>query len=75
MAADLIQIRLGIVGCGAISRLNIKGYIEDPRCKITALCDPIKERAMQKSIEWGIEDTVKIYTDYNDLLEDTTIDA
>ncbi len=75
MAQNPIPIRLAIVGCGAISRLNMKGYIEDPRCHITALCDPIKERAIQKAIEWGIEDTVKIYTDYNDLIEDTTIDA
>ena len=75
MSQNEKQIRLGIVGCGAISRLNVRGYIEDPRCNVVALCDPVRERAMEKATEWGIQDTVKIYTDYRDLLNDPWIDA
>ena len=75
MADNPTQIRLAIVGCGAISRLNIKGYLEDPRCRVTALCDPIRERAVQKATEWGIDREVKIYTNYDDLLKDPNIDA
>jgi predicted dehydrogenase len=73
MEVDMAKIRMAIVGCGSISRLNVPGYIEHSDCEIVALCDPIRERAEEKSKEWNI--TPNIYTDYQELLLDSSVDA
>ena len=67
------KVRLAIVGCGWISRLNAPGYLMHERCEVAALCDPIRERAEARASEWGIDP--KIYTRYADLLDDPEIDA
>lgn len=67
------RVRLAIVGCGTISRLNAPGYLRDDRCEVVALCDPVPERAETRASEWQI--TPKIYTDYEDVLGDPDIDA
>ncbi len=67
------KVRLGIVGCGYISVLNAPGYLQHERCEVAALCDPIRERAAGRAKEWGIDP--KIYTSYEDLLNDSEIDA
>ena len=66
-------IRLAIVGCGAISQVTGKGFIEHPNSEVYALCDPIRERAEQRAREWGIE--ARIYTSYDDVLNDSNVDA
>ncbi len=67
------KIRLAIVGCGTISKLNVPGYLQHPNCEVVALCDPLPERADQRAREWGI--TPRIYTDYAQVLNDSGIDA
>lgn len=67
------KIKIAIVGCGSISRLNVPGYLEHPNCEIVALCDPLIERAKEKAKEWNINP--KFYTDYQELLLDSSIDA
>ena len=67
------HVRLAIVGCGTISRLNAPGYLRDDRCDVVALCDPIRERAEECASEWRISPT--IYTDYEDVLDDPNVDA
>ena len=67
------KVRLAIVGCGYISVLNAPGYLEHERCEVVALCDPISERAEGRAKEWGIDP--KIYTRYEDVLNDSEIDA
>ena len=67
------HVRLAIVGCGTISRLNVPGYLRDDRCDVVALCDPIRERAEESASEWRISPT--IYTDYQDVLADPNVDA
>ena len=67
------KVRLGIVGCGTISQLNAPGYLEDERCDVVALCDPVEERARQRAAEWGIDP--RIHTSYEDLLNDSDVDA
>jgi len=69
----LDRVRLAIVGCGYISVLNAPGYLQHPRCEVAALCDPIRERAEGRAREWGIDP--KIYTRYEDVLDDPEIDA
>ncbi len=67
------KVKIGIVGCGTISRLNVPGYIEHPNCDVVALCDPVSERAESKAKEWGI--APKIFTDYDRLLSESGVDA
>ena len=67
------RVRLAIVGCGTISRLNAQGYLRDDRCEVVALCDPIRERAEARASEWRITPT--IYTKYEDVLADRSVEA
>lgn len=67
------RVRLAIVGCGTVSRLNARGYLQDDRCEVVALCDPIRERAEDRASEWRIAPV--IYTAYEDVLADPNVDA
>ena len=67
------RLRLAVVGCGTISKLNVPGYLQDDRCEVTALCDPMPERAETRAREWGIDP--RIYTRYEDVLNDSNVDA
>ena len=67
------RVRLAIVGCGTISQLNAPGYLEYDKCDVVALCDPVRQRAEGRAAEWGI--APKIYTRYEQVLEDPDIDA
>lgn len=67
------NIRLAIVGCGTISQLNVHGYLEHPNCDVIALCDPIEDRARIRARQWDINP--KIYTDFEQVLDDPDIDA
>ena len=67
------RVRLAIVGCGNISRLNAPGYLQHPRCDVVALCDTAPERAKQRAREWGIEP--RLYSDLAQVLNDRGVDA
>ena len=67
------RIRLAIVGCGNISQLNARGYLQHPRCEVVALCDTMRTRAETRAQQWGISPT--IYTDLAQVLNDPQIDA
>ena len=69
----MIKLRVGIVGCGSISNLNVPGYLKNSECEIVALCDTLPERAAAKAREWGI--SPKIYTDFNNIISDANVDA
>jgi predicted dehydrogenase len=66
------RVRLGVVGCGNIAKLNVPGYLEHDRCDVVAVCDPVAELAKQAAEEW---DVPKAYTDLDDLLADDDVDA
>ena len=67
------KVRLAIVGCGTISQLNVPGYLEHPDCEIVALCDLDETRAISKAKDWQIDP--RIYTNYDNLLADDSVDA
>ncbi|HEY7041909.1 MAG TPA: Gfo/Idh/MocA family oxidoreductase [Methylomirabilota bacterium] len=67
------RLRLAIVGCGNISRLNAPGYLQHPRCEVVALCDPRPERARRRAAEWGI--APRLYGDLAQVLDDPAVDA
>ncbi len=64
-------VHVAIVGCGRISDLHQMGYRDRTDARIVAVCDTNKTRARKKAKEWGVE---KVYTDYQQLLEDKNID-
>jgi predicted dehydrogenase len=64
-------IRVAIVGCGRISDLHQLGYRGREDARIVAVCDSNRRRASQKAKAWGVE---KVYSDYQQVLEDKTID-
>lgn len=69
------KLKIGIIGCGGIA--NNKHFpalkANSELCEIVAFCDLIEERATVAAREFGTKDA-KIYTDYNELLSDKTID-
>ena len=67
------KLRIAIVGCGTISRLNVPGYLRHERCEVTALCDPYRERAEARAADWGIDP--RIHTSYEQVLNDSNVDA
>jgi len=67
------RLRLAIVGCGNISRLNAPGYLQHPRCDVVALCDTLPGRAKRRAAEWGI--APRLYSDLAQVLDDPAVDA
>jgi predicted dehydrogenase len=66
------RLRMGIVGAGNISTLNVPGYLEHPKCDVLALCDPKVERGKARAEEWNIP---RVYDSLPALLQDEEIDA
>jgi predicted dehydrogenase len=66
------RVRLGVLGAGNIAAMNVRGYLEDPRCDVVAVCDTDEEVGRQAAKEWGVD---SFYTDLEDMLGDDSIDA
>ncbi len=68
------KLRIGIIGNGGICKgAHVRGYLQEDRVEIVALCDIIKERAEYVRDEYF--NNADVYTDYKELLKDETIDA
>jgi myo-inositol 2-dehydrogenase/D-chiro-inositol 1-dehydrogenase len=72
MSEKIDRPRIGIVGAGNIASLNVAGYLEDPRCEVAAVCDPVEGRAAAAAEAWGAGAS---YTDLDAMLADPGIDA
>ncbi|OPA74557.1 oxidoreductase [Paenibacillus selenitireducens] len=69
-------LKVGIVGCGGIANgKHIPNLSAQKNVEIVAFCDIIEERAIESARKIGKEDTIKIYTDYKELLKDSSIDV
>ncbi len=66
------RVRLGVIGAGNIAAMNVKGYLEDPRCDVVAVCDTDEAVGRQAAEDWGAE---AYYRDLSDLLAEDSIDA
>jgi len=64
-------LRIGLIGLGEISLIHEAGYNEDPRVKITALCDLDKSTAKSRAEPYG----ARYYSDYSELIKDPDVDA
>ncbi|MCH6470101.1 Gfo/Idh/MocA family protein [Sinomonas terrae] len=47
--------RVGIVGCGAISRNHLEAFTAIPEARVVAVCDVDAARAQETAERWGIE--------------------
>ncbi len=66
--------RVGIIGVGGIFKgSHIGEYLDDERLEVVALCDIIEERATE--IRDKHFPNAAVYTDFNELLKDETIDS
>ena len=66
------RVRLGVVGAGNIAVMNVRGYLEDPRCDVVAVCDTDEAIGRQAAKDWG---DATYYADLAQLLADDSIDA
>ena len=70
-----MAIRVGFIGCGGIAlQKHFPGMSGEKDVELVAFCDIVKERAEKGAKEFGTADA-KVYTNYKELLADTTIDA
>ncbi len=68
-------VKVGIIGCGGIANAkHMPALHKLNNVQMVAFCDIIKERAEKAAKEYGTEDA-KVYTDYQELLKDGSIDV
>lgn len=66
--------RVGIIGCGGIANgKHLPALSRQDKVQIVAFCDIIKERAEAAAEQYGGADAA-VYTDYQELLRDASID-
>ncbi|MGA9287580.1 MAG: Gfo/Idh/MocA family oxidoreductase [Anaerobacillus sp.] len=66
------KLKVAIIGCGSIARRrHLPEYHAEENAEIVAVCDVVRERAAEMASLYG----GMAYTDYQELLKDTEIDA
>jgi len=68
----MARLRVGIVGAGTIAELHAKGYEQDSRAEIVAVCDRDEDLAIRRSLDWGARN---YYTNFDEMLQNPNIDA
>ena len=66
--------RVGIIGCGSISHLHMKGYLGEDRFRVVAISDPVPEALKDFGDQYGIENE-KRYTEARDMLDKEALDV
>jgi predicted dehydrogenase len=70
-----MKLRIGIIGCGGIANGKHMPSLKTlSNVEMVAFCDLVIEKAQKAAKEYGSLDA-KVYTDYNELLQDKTIDV
>jgi UDP-N-acetyl-2-amino-2-deoxyglucuronate dehydrogenase len=73
-----MKYKVGLIGCGRISFKHIEAIINNQDgLELAAVCDLVKERAMEKSNDYQrhfAHAKITVYTDYRELLADKNID-
>lgn len=65
------KLKFAIIGCGRISYRHIEAIDANERAELVAICDLNLERAQERNEQAG----VKIYQNYNEMLETESIDV
>lgn len=64
-------MRVGILGCGGVSRVHVKSLIQTGKCRVVSVCDLNKDRAVALANEYGIP---RFYTDFSSMLRKEKLD-
>jgi len=67
------EIRVAIMGAGAVSRQHAKAYLANPHARVVGVCSRREESARRLAEELGLE--CAIYPDFGALLADGRVDA
>lgn len=68
-------VKVGIIGCGGIANgKHMPALHKLDNVQMVAFCDIVGERAEKAAKDYGTEDA-KVYTDYKELLKDSSIDV
>jgi len=79
----MVMMNFAIIGCGRISYKHVEAIVNNhPEARLIAVCDIIEERAKKKAEEYVekmaaqeiLVETPTIYTHYEDLLKNTSVD-
>ncbi|MBB3113579.1 putative dehydrogenase [Paenibacillus phyllosphaerae] len=71
----MANVRIGIIGCGGIANgKHMPSLAKVKEAQIVAFCDIVLERAEQAKEKYGTSESV-VYSDYQELLKDETIDV
>ena len=68
----MARMKVGIVGVGNIADLHARGYEDNDRADITAVCDRDEDRAIKRALDWGAR---AYYTDFQEMLAHSDLDA
>lgn len=69
------KVKVAIIGCGGIANgKHMPSLTKLENVEIVAFCDVIVERAQKAAIDYGTSEA-KVYTDYKELLKDSTIEV
>lgn len=75
MADTSTKVRIGIVGCGGIANgKHLPSLSRLKNIEIVGFCDIVEEKASSAAAKYGVKDA-GVYTDYEKLLADTSIDV
>ncbi|MBA0051271.1 Gfo/Idh/MocA family oxidoreductase [Streptomyces sp. AJS327] len=66
--------RIGIIGCGRISDLHARAYLEHPDATVVAIADPDRGNLAERGEAWGVPASGR-HEDYRDLLARSDVDA
>jgi len=66
------KIRLGLIGCGRISKNHFDAVSQIPEADFVAVADIIESKATAMAEQYGI---TAIYKDYREMLEKEQLDA
>ncbi|MCS7191466.1 MAG: Gfo/Idh/MocA family oxidoreductase [Armatimonadetes bacterium] len=67
------RIRIGLIGCGGISRAHARGYLQSPELfEVVACCDERKEMAEERAKQLNAK---FVTTDYREVIARDDIDA
>ena len=67
------MLRVGIIGCGDISNLNVLGYLRSQETELVAVSDTNLKNAGKKLERWGLR-AVPIYEDYKKMIDREDLD-
>lgn len=69
------KVKVAIVGCGGIANgKHMPSLAKLENVEMVAFCDVIVERAQKAAIDYGTPDA-KVYTDYKELIKDSSIEV